>query len=384
MSPRLEHPRHALERRRQRALGTPNVDGSLLEGFVEFPVEGSDVERRTVVTGWHTWDGRPVAAVAVELDGRLVGGARRADVPRTDVAAARGGQRPGDGYEAAGWVADLDLRGVHAPTVTLRVVVFPGVEHPGVALDARTVRVLGEPTIDLEGHPIPPPDEVRGRLDVPVAGAVLAPGPVLVRGWARCTSGSPIARVALSVDGRDLGLARLGLDRADVAVADDAVDAPVCGFEQVVDLSVLGDGPRTATLRATAVALDGTSSTLEVEVEVEVQATARPRGASAAPPRPASRPRATGDLDLLVVTHDLGLGGAQLWLREALDRMGAGRRFPARWSPSVPARSARTSPHSGSRSTSPPRSRCTTPRPTRGASRSCRHGSGRGATPSRS
>ena len=32
---------------------------------------------------------------------------------------------------------------------------------------------------------------------------------------------------------------------------------------------------------------------------------------------------------VLVVTHDLGYGGGQIWLLELLDRMGAGRDFPA-------------------------------------------------------
>jgi len=208
--------------------------------------------------------------------------------------------------------------------VTLRARVFPGVEHPGIRLDPITVTVLGEPTFYEDGEPIPPPDEVRGRIDVPASGATLPLGPVLVRGWSRATS-SPIAYVTLSANGVALGRARLGIDRADVAGAEAAADAPISGFEQIVDLSVLAAETTAARVVATPLALDGTTADFDVELTLSAPPRCAERTATTAWPTTRAALRA---FDLLVATHDLGLGGAQLWLLEALTRIGAGREFP--------------------------------------------------------
>jgi len=290
-----------------------------LEGFVEFPVHGGDVERQTAIAGWHAWGGRPVAAVAIEVDGRVVGGGHPGPSPRDDVAAERDEPR----YAKTGWVAELDLRAVHTPTVTIGVTVFPGIEHPGVRLDPITVHVLGDPTLFEDGTPIPLPDEVHGHLDVPAANATADLGALTVRGWARCTSAS-ISHVELSANGTALGRARIGIDRADVAAADDAADAPISGFEQVVDLAVLGESTTRATIVATPVALDGTTTDFSVVVDVRASARPGPREDGSSNDTAV----ATGGFDLLVVTHDLGIGGGQLWLHEALRVMGAGRDFP--------------------------------------------------------
>ena len=311
----LERPRTTLARRRNREAATPNADGSPLEGFVEVPADGEAVDRRTVVSGWHAWEGEPVAAISIELDGVLVGGARRSRTPRDDVAAERGGA-----YTRTGWVADLDLRHVAAETATIVVTVHPHAAHRGVPLDPITVTVLGEQTVDERGEPIPPPHEVRGRVDVPTTGARVAAGPLLVRGWARCTSGAPVARVDVAIGATPRGRARLGLDRADAALADDAADAPVRGFELLVDLSAVPPGSTAVT--ATAVALDGTTAALTTHVTVVGAATS----AAAVPALPTPT-RSAASTSVLVVTHDLALGGAQLWLAEALRAMGAGRAF---------------------------------------------------------
>jgi glycosyltransferase involved in cell wall biosynthesis len=317
----LERPTTLRRRRHNRALGTPNADGSPLEGFVEAPLPGGSLGRLDVVTGWHTWDKGPVAGVVVAVDGKVVGGARQGTVLRHDVAAARNDRR----YTASGWVVDLDLRAVTRPTINVQVTVFPGRDHPGVVLDPIEVEVLGEPTIDEHGAPIPPPPEVRGRVDVPAAGAVVELAPVLVRGWACSTSGAPITEVTLHLDDVVLGRARLGLDRADVAIADAAIDASVCGFEQMVDLAAAGIAPGPATLRARAVALDGTTTELVVPLQTVAARTALVDVAT--PPRTVGRTQ-RGPFSLLVVTHDLGYGGAQLWLHEALRATGAGTAYP--------------------------------------------------------
>ena len=343
MSPPPTSPKVALERRRNRELATPNADGSQLEGFVEHPASGSQVPRLTVMSGWHAWDKQPILTVLVESEGRIVGRARAADRPRDDVAAALGDPR----YANAGWVVDLDFRAVSAPTVTLVPTVFPAGRATGVRLEPVTVSLVDEPTIDEYGEPLPIPDEVLGRLDEPRRGTLVPRGPLTVTGWARSTSGSPIIRVALSANGVELGLARLGLDRADVAESDPAPDAPICGFEQLLDLGSLDLGSldlgsldlgsldlgeaaaRALILRATATARDGLSTELETEVVLAAPAATADGGARVTrSTAPASAPPSNSPLELLVVTHDLGYGGAQLWLFELLRRGGAGSVFP--------------------------------------------------------
>jgi D-inositol-3-phosphate glycosyltransferase len=306
--------------RRRRATDVPNAEGSPLVGYVEFPADGADVDRRLTVSGWHAWHAAPVAAVVVETDD-LVQRAQVSTTPRDDVAA----DRDDDRFLGTGWVAELELGAVRTPTVTLRITVFPAADHHrGVALEPITVSVLGDPTINEDGTPIPPPNWVQGRLDVPGPGARVPRGAVTVRGWAT-TRDAPVRSVELWLNDVALGRARLGLDREDVASGQEWTDAPICGFEQTVDLSGVGapDGP--ATFRASVVALDGTTGALEHDVVLGAR-----DPAPAPPPTPSRRepPARDAGLHLLVFTHDLGLGGAQLWLVEALRKSRAGSAYP--------------------------------------------------------
>jgi D-inositol-3-phosphate glycosyltransferase len=305
--------------RRRRATDVPNAEGSPLVGYVEYPADGMEVDRRLYVSGWHAWHAAPVAAVVVETDG-IVQRAQASTTSRDDVAT----DREDDRFLATGWVAELELGAVRTPTVTLQVTVFTAPDHRAVALEPITVTVLGEPTIYEDGTPIPPPNSVRGRLDVPGPGARVARGAVNVRGWAT-TRDAAVRSVDLWLNDVALGRARLGLDREDVASGQPWTNAPICGFEQVVDLTAIGAADGVATFRASVVALDGTVGTLEHEVVVDASI-----GAAAAIPAPlrGGPPPPDAALHLLVFTHDLGLGGAQLWLVELLRRSGAGSSFP--------------------------------------------------------
>jgi D-inositol-3-phosphate glycosyltransferase len=313
-------PKAALERRRNKVLAIPNADGSPLEGFIESPSDGSSVERVVSVTGWHAWEGQPVAVVTIEHDGKIIGRSRDAG-RRTDVAEKYGSRS----YQGTGWAVDLDFRALHAASATLVATVYPMADHGGVRLDPFTVHVLGEPTIDREGKPYPPPPAVMGNLDAPSAGELVALGPLTIKGWARSTY-SPVSRVTLSANGVELGRARLGLNRADVAESDPAIDAPISGFEQVVDLSVLDVDATAVTLRAAVDALDGTASAFELDLVVAPSAES---GSPSELPDVTARPVPPElPFSLLVVTHDLGYGGAQLWLFELLRQCRAGSAFP--------------------------------------------------------
>ncbi|MHB1846306.1 MAG: glycosyltransferase family 4 protein [Deltaproteobacteria bacterium] len=152
----------------------------------------------------------------------------------------------------------------------------------------------------------------------------------------------PISEVEIFVNGRSRGLARIGIQREDIERLGRTRHALLSGFELIVDV----DGPASAaTVSDRAVVLvvarqlHGPTFVIAERSHPlhgvagdcpdgprtgEVFPAAAPRS-SPAPRRPALK---GGDLSLLVVTHDLNLGGAQLWLLELLRRGGAGREFP--------------------------------------------------------
>lgn len=304
-------------RRRSEA---PNDEGSPFQGYVEHPVPGQAVPRRVVVSGWHAWHGEPVSAVVVEAAGRTVR-AQASDAVRDDLAREHGGA----GYLRCGWVADLELGAVQEDATTIRIRVFPADDHGAIELDPVSVTFCEAPTHDANGVLIPLPNEVIGRLDVPEPGRGVVRGAVLIRGWASTRDGVAVRDVRLALGDVDLGPARLGLDRLDVGSHDEAPGAVLCGFEQLVDLTALGRLDGLVGLQASVVALDGSKATLGHDVVLE--APAPPRPVDARRPRRAPPPR-DADLSLLCCTHDLGIGGAQLWLAELLERSGAGREFP--------------------------------------------------------
>jgi glycosyltransferase involved in cell wall biosynthesis len=298
----------------------PNAEGSSLEGYVEHPLDGAEVERRFVVSGWHAWVHQPVAAVVVDVGG-VTRRAQASETTRDDVAADHGSES----YLQTGWVAEFDLSELDEAVLPVRVTIFPAVDHGGIVLEPRTLTLLGKPAPEVEPEPEPEPNELSGRLDTPRAGERVPRGALTVGGWATTTQHVAVRSVTLSVGDAELGRARLGLGRLDVAANDEAVHAPLAGFEQLVDLSMLDAGIETATLRATVEALDGTVGVLEHEVVLDA-ARAMPVAGADRWQRPAPPPKAP--LHLLACTHDLGLGGAQLWLTELLARSGAGRSYP--------------------------------------------------------
>ncbi len=298
----------------------PNAEGSPFQGYVEYPLPGQAVPRRLVVAGWHAWEGEAVSAVVVEVAGR-VARAQATEVARDDLAREHGGA----GYLRCGWHATLELGAVQEDAATVRIRVFPADDHGAIELPPIAVTFAEAPTHDANGVLIPLPNEVVGRLDVPEPGASVVRGAVLVRGWARTRDGAPTREVRLRVGDVELGRARLGLDRMDVAVDDESPAAALCGFEQLVDLTSLDRLDGVATLQADVVALDGTAATLGHDVVLQAPPAPLPVSADRARLAP---PAVGAPMHLLCCTHDLGIGGAQLWLAELLDRAGAGRDFP--------------------------------------------------------
>jgi D-inositol-3-phosphate glycosyltransferase len=176
-----------------------------------------------------------------------------------------------------------------------------------------------EPEMPFLG-PEPLEGGAGGQIDYPLAGEEVGGETLVVTGWAAFESG-PTARVEIWLGDRSLGRARLGVPRADVEEMNDLphAAAAVSGFELTADLSeALVDGPGGETrLRMVATAVDGRNFEGE-PVPITLTPTAAPEPDS--PPPPVEPGTANGGQGrrLLVVTHQLNLGGAQLYLMDLL------------------------------------------------------------------
>jgi D-inositol-3-phosphate glycosyltransferase len=170
--------------------------------------------------------------------------------------------------------------------------------------------------------PVPPePTEGHGKIDEPKPNTVLERGMVDVRGWSFFVSG-PTARVELTLGETPLGRSRVGIPRPDIRDGLDSQWGAAAGFEVGIDIDDWPgkDGP--TVLRAVAISAAGDRHELE-PVPVEVAGADRERGRAAISPPPAETPRAPDrpGRRLLVFTHQLDLGGAQLYLLELIEAL---------------------------------------------------------------
>jgi glycosyltransferase involved in cell wall biosynthesis len=161
--------------------------------------------------------------------------------------------------------------------------------------------------------------ELVSQLDEPVAGERLEGDAISVRGW-HFFPAAATARVEVFLGGRSLGLARIGAPRLDVAEVWELPHAAAAGFELDADLAGWdgGDGERDLLVVATSV--EGERHELE---PVRVTVGARPAKTKAGEiprPVPIGRP-ASQRPHVLVVTHQLTLGGAQLYLLDLLSEL---------------------------------------------------------------
>jgi glycosyltransferase involved in cell wall biosynthesis len=140
-----------------------------------------------------------------------------------------------------------------------------------------------------------------------------------IRGWATFRAG-PTARVEVFFDDELLGRGRLGVPRPDVTISFDEPYVEISGWEIDVPTQTLaGDGDREGQIHAVAVGPNGERHEL-APVEVIIRAAAA-RDSDAAEIAPAVvRPRFSGrgGTRVLVITHQLTLGGAQLYLMDLL------------------------------------------------------------------
>jgi glycosyltransferase involved in cell wall biosynthesis len=176
-------------------------------------------------------------------------------------------------------------------------------------------------------HPLP-----AASLDDPVDGSTVPRDFVRVRGWAMSAAGLA-DRVELTVDGAPTAVARLCAPRPDLVPAFGDEHAMLGGFEHALDLTGVSADADSIVLGGVAHLPDGSSIPLK-PVHLQVEDPQLPtydeeRAAllrSRTPVVPAAEPSA-GERPphVLVVTHDLNLGGGQLVLLELLERFAAER-----------------------------------------------------------
>jgi D-inositol-3-phosphate glycosyltransferase len=301
-------------------------------GAIDQPSPGAGVPAGTVrVSGWAAHGGRPVVAVFVRVEG--AGPLTPAEATmRPDVA-----EHFGDAAATAcGYVGTVDLAayaGDEGRSLDLEVIVLVD-RHLDAPLDGSAGRDLGGATLELLGSVTvtiaPPATDLRGRMDLPPAGAALGRHPCLVVGWA-ASDAAPAGGVEVLVDGVSAGLARLCLPRPDLVDAG-APHMGLAGYEQWVDLSDLPVDHGEVGLTVRAWVAGGEPETIaDGRFALTPPRSCRPEDGSRVGDRP-SLPRARRvsreQLDLCVFAHSLDYGGAQLWLSELLQRAGAGRDFP--------------------------------------------------------
>ncbi|HET7120234.1 MAG TPA: glycosyltransferase family 4 protein [Solirubrobacterales bacterium] len=167
------------------------------------------------------------------------------------------------------------------------------------------------------GMPILEPEEklAGGRFDLR-PGAILPAAETTLSGWALFAAGPPL-RVELKLGDEPLGKARLGLPRPDVGEALQLGPGAVTGFELRVDLGQERFQGAAKELRATVTGPFGD----KLEIGPTAVSVAAPE--RSAPPERLARPapiRRQG-LRTLVVAHELGLGGAQLYLLDLIGEL---------------------------------------------------------------
>lgn len=171
---------------------------------------------------------------------------------------------------------------------------------------------------------------LEGSIDVS-AGSLSGDVPSVFGGWVLLPA-EAVAKVEVSIDGRRRGLARLGLERPDIAALSSRPEAPICGFEYWVSPEEVPRGAEQLTLGVRAVGTHGTAVSLrEVTVPIArrsddgLGAAASYDGLAHRRARVARMARRGSGRDsevkLLAFTHELAYGGAPLYLVELLRQL---------------------------------------------------------------
>jgi glycosyltransferase involved in cell wall biosynthesis len=135
----------------------------------------------------------------------------------------------------------------------------------------------------------------------------------------------PVARVEVLLAGRNVGRARLGIQRPPKFSVPDAPEAPICGFDLRIPPSAVPPGAREVSVEVVVTGVDGTDFVLAPDHPVRLDPPITDGGES----RPSTngsvsalpRKRNTDGKRLVAFAHNLSPGGAQRTLFEQLVRL---------------------------------------------------------------
>lgn len=167
--------------------------------------------------------------------------------------------------------------------------------------------------------PEPPEEEAMGAIDHPPPDAKLSGELFVVSGWAAFKVG-PTTRVEVWLDDRFVGRARLAQPRIDIEEGKEMSHGGTSGFELTLDLETVRreHAAERAELRVVAYGTGGQRYDLDPVAVSLSSATPAPRSDSLSPPVPFA-PASKGDeVRVMVFTHQLNLGGGQLYLMDLL------------------------------------------------------------------
>ena len=174
----------------------------------------------------------------------------------------------------------------------------------------------------------PPPVELIpvGQIDGPGPETTVRREALQISGWALFTV-APLASVEMWLGEKSLGRARLGFLRPDIDEIYEFPAALISGFHLTADLTDWDEEETEAVLRAVATSTAGERYEL-APVPLTIAAPKRPKRRKLAPPAertpfaPTDRGRRLG-----VFTHQLNLGGAQLYLLDLMRELVKDGRF---------------------------------------------------------
>lgn len=159
----------------------------------------------------------------------------------------------------------------------------------------------------------------HGVLDTPEQNAQVEGEILDIRGWAMFPTAAT-ARVEVRLGEELLGRARVGLERPDVEELTANPFARVAGFQLTFDLTKHRESPGDTFIRVSAISASGERLDLNPVTVTISDEESEYASSTDLPPLPLLTPKASGKTGrrVLVYTHQLNLGGAQLYLMDLL------------------------------------------------------------------
>jgi glycosyltransferase involved in cell wall biosynthesis len=283
-------------------------------GHIDAPMFRAEISDTLVVQGWACLADGAARRAEVWLGDEMLGRAR-VGVPRPDLADAL--DRPEAVLAGFELTVDADeaRRLVGAGETEVRVVV--------TGITGRVFEPAPVPVEILDAGPLGVGEApAAGAIDFPCAGAEIGEVALSVRGWA-CFAAGRVRRVDVYLGDEALGQARVGLPRPELEASSRHPQAALGGFE----LTVSTDAARAiAGVGETEVRVDVWDTdgrTFEPEPVAVRRAPADAIAAAESLDLEVSVTRSRSGPKTLVVTHQLTLGGAQLFLMDLLGGMAA-------------------------------------------------------------